>query len=80
MNRIVCELLGVSQHKRKSDSSIYYSASVLIEKRVVTLFYNDEELFKNLSKLDRLSDICLLGDFKIRDEHTFIFIPQSFEM
>ncbi len=80
MNRIMCELLGVAEHKRRTDSTKYYSASILIEKRVVTLFYNDEELFKNLSKVDRLSDICLLGEFKIKDEHTFIFIPQTFEM
>lgn len=80
MNRLMCELLCVSEHKRRTDGSKYYSANILIEKRVVTLFYNDEELYDNLSKLDRLSDICLFGEFRIKDEHTFIFTPQSFEM
>lgn len=80
MNRIMCELLEVAEHKRKSDGNKYYSIRILIEDRVAVLFHRDEELFKNLCKLDRLSDICLLGEFKIKDEHTFIFTPQSFEM
>lgn len=80
MNRIVCELLSVGEHKRQSDGKRYFSVRILVENKVVVLFFNDEGLYNNLSKLDRLSDICLLGDFKVKDDHSFLFVPSSFEM
>lgn len=80
MNKILCELLGVSKHKRKSDNKDYYSVRVLMDNRVIVMFFHSEDLFNNLSKLERLTDICLLGELKIRDESSFLFVPESFEL
>lgn len=80
MNRIVCEFLGVAEHKRQSDNSKYYSVRFLYEDKVSVCFFRDEDLYNSLSKLDRLSDICLMGEFKIKDGTSFIFVPQNFEM
>ena len=80
MNRIMCELLRVAEHKRQSDGTKYYSITILIENKTTVLFFNNQELFENLNKLERLSDVCLLGELKIKDDHSFIFVPQNFEM
>lgn len=80
MNRILCELLRVAEHKRQNDNTKYYSITILIENKTTVLFFNDSDLYDSLVKLDRLSDIYLIGEFKIKDDRSFIFTPQSFEM
>ena len=80
MNRILCELLRVNKHNRKTDNSEYYSVTVLIENRVSVMFFKDAALFNELSKFDRLADICLIGDIKVKDDTSFLFVPQSVEI
>ncbi len=79
MNRIMCELLRVAEHKR-SDGTKYFSCTILVENKTVVLFFNKQDLFESLSKLDRLAEICLVGEFKIKDDHSFFFVPQGFEV
>lgn len=80
MNKVLCELLGTSKHVRKSDDKVYYSVRVLIENRVTVMFYYNDELYTELSKYERLSDICLLGELRVKDETSFSFVPQSVEV
>lgn len=80
MNSIMCELLGVSEHTRKSDNSKYYSIRVILDNRISVMFFKEKELFDNLSKLERLAPINLFGDLRIKDDTSFIFYPKNFEI
>ena len=51
MNSILCELLGVSEHTRKSDNSKYYSIRVISYNRISVMFFKEKELFDTVLPL-----------------------------
>lgn len=80
MNSLLCEFLKVDKHRRQYDGSTYYSVKVLCEDKPVLCFFNKAELYESLSKIDRMSAIQLIGQYRLKDDRTFVFVPESFEM
>ncbi len=80
MNSILCEFLKVSEHKRQKDGSRYYSVHILLEYRVVILFFSNIDLYEKLQKIEKGTAIQLHGNLKARDEYSFSFVPEAFEM
>lgn len=80
MNSIIGELLGVGSYISKRDGKNIYTIRMVVNDRVVVMFYNDKELFDKLSNLERMTVVHLFGDLRVKDENSFSFTPKSFEI
>lgn len=80
MNSIIGELLGVSSYISKRDGKNIYTIRMVVNDRVVVMFYNDKELYDKLSSLERMTVVHLFGDLRVKDENSFSFVPKSFEI